>query len=1194
MGPDPFNMPSFGGAQNFGSFAQQDVQQAAPLATEWHGTQGAIGGAQIPQVANISNAPQAHLGVLASFAHFLGSVATEGGHIIGAGASLLGHTLSSMATSPVHFTEGIYRGVTDRSQINQNMAQTKQFSDELNNLHSQYKAGRISKQDYQSGLKDLGQNENKLIQSETSLQNRIKTDQSNTVQSAVNFASAAAALVSGGTSLLVEPALASLAGDTGVAAAADFMGSSAADSFMTSVESSLKSVAADQAAFKALTPAAQQAARMAVLDTVQNSGARITAAQVARASAVKLAFTAPLTYAALSSTGNQLYAELDQKKYGAAVRTAAFNALLFAGGPIYHALKYGGTVAKNAVFGQTAFWDELSKYYGTGATDGFTSAINKITGNMSEADSKELIKNLSAVEATNIHAMGGNVAEAAARVALGMKNTYGFDLSGIDHETAINDMVKFAKNQRLVDEIAKATGLSGVTAGRFDARDTGLISAKLSPAMETGGQTGALQAWEDLKAANPSQSWANNQNVDRQIKNLINKYPDSASLDNAIRDMGAKASFRPKGFPVATAQQMAKDGYIPIKPVFLEAPFKEGTGTIATKFADPSKDFFLQTTKPLPILSHLGDALTGMGLSPNASTDMVRVAFNDNLSKNLIDSGVGDIGRFVGENPQQTADTLVKQLSAYAYAPTRGGIRINGQSVRPPITDLRQLTIKDIQAALGMSAQDAGKVRDALSSAMLQVPLSIRGAGDRLVDIARKVPGYQRYLSTQGAARFAWNPFFKVKLYMKTESLAQLESSGKLLTLPGTNTMIRAIAPETYNQIENTRGLLRSAGVFDEKGVAGFAGAEGVADSGVASANLTHHLMPSQERSISSLIIKQAQRAGMEPEDFIHTFPKEVRDTVQAIVGYDRNANFLNSPLARTINYAFFPFRFNLKVAGFMAKALSRQPALTQFAVLHGIYNGSTWLNSPEGQAWYSKNSEVLGLLKYFTPLETISSVSHILGQQPHSVGDFGELGGLPFGWIPQLLDAEGITHGLTQSPYVSPKTGQPLPSYIPATSKGQLLVALQDFIGSLFTYPGATVGLPSKTGITRSIAIGLTGANKNTDLTLQQPQIPSGLQSFSQAVQSTQPQQQKLPPNAIQGQTFAQMAKSKPATPYVPTNPVIQGITVPRGTSAIDNMSNKGSSSSSKSSKSSKSTKLKKSQFKPALLPGQTQFGQL
>jgi len=111
--------------------------------------------------------------------------------------------------------------------------------------------------------------------------------------------------------------------------------------------------------------------------------------------------------------------------------------------------------------------------------------------------------------------------------------------------------------------------------------------------------------------------------------------------------------------------------------------------------------------------------------------------------------------------------------------------------------------------------------------------------------------------------------------------------------------------------------------------------------------------------SVAGLVTSMANKVELTPEEYIANFPSQTRDAVQAILHYDPKANFLNSPLARTLNFAFFPFRFNLKVSTFMARALQRQSALTQIGVIHGLAHlalvlALTW--------WFAHLNGLLGL----------------------------------------------------------------------------------------------------------------------------------------------------------------------------------------------------------------------------------------
>ena len=336
------------------------------------------------------------------------------------------------------------------------------------------------------------------------------------------------------------------------------------------------------------------------------------------------------------------------------------------------------------------------------------------------------------------------------------------------------------------------------------------------------------------------------------------------------------------------------------------------------------------------------------------------------------------------------------------------------------------------------------------------------------------------------------------------------------------------------------------------------------------SANLTHGLLPGQERSIAALISTQADKVGMNVTDFIHNFPHEVADTVQTIAQYDRHNSVLNSPLMRTLNLAFFPLRFETKVATIMATNLAKTSAMTQFAVIKGLYNADNWLKSPEGQAWYSKNSDLLGLLKYFSPLSTMSTVAQLLGGRAGSVGAYGELGGLPFGWITQTLDASGLTHFGTEAPLVSSKTGEVVPAEVPTNVRGQLQLAIEDFIGGLYTYPGSTAGLPSKTGIDRSVVRAIMPGASKSDFNAVTPPITPEQEQYQKVVQ--QQNGTMLPPSAHPvPQPGLQPGIKMPATPTDATTP----------------LSKKGSASGSAKKKT-------KAEMTPQLLPGQTTLGQL
>lgn len=1148
------------------------VNNLAPLATVYHESAPA---APLPDFTASS---QAGGGTWAKFGHFIGGVATDVGHITEGAAKFLYNSGISLATSAVRYGQGLSNGILDRQSLNEISSKNQQFSNSFDNLQNLYKSGRISNKDYSDGLKELNQDMTNLVKESTALNNTININTKDAYKATIDVSSLLLMFLGGkfgSTTNLgfdgLKPVLTPLEAKT----SAEYLTSINANAYFQNVQNAIGKAAdfrtLEGKALKAnFTSDTWTAIQRSVAEVATNS-TRLSAGQVARSAAINMSLKYPMYYSYLSGTGAQLYDELDKKNYGGAIRTAAFNAaLLLSGGPIGWAAKTASkTVGRvsAAVFDRTGFWDQLSKFYGDKTTSGFATAAQKIadggrdpwTGQFwKEADKKDFFQTLSDTAATNVKPVGGDQVAGANRVAEAMKAMYNQDLTEIDHQTALKEMYKFSKAQGYIDDIAKSNNLGQMTVGRVDSRSLINIGKAVSKGASVEERLGN---WEVAKGQNPGWAWAHNPSFDRQVKRLIQGGAEGDALAGQVADI--RAAYAVKGVPQAAHDFLKARGYIPISPPDIEAPFVKGSGKFESKFFDQTDDVFTKLVEPLPVARSVGTWLTNVaGLSPNASSQRVNQVFNANLADNLrqapeLASVMEKAGKTF-EDDKQSADWLAKKLSSYAYAPTRGRI-----VAHMPIQDLRQLTKADIREATGASTSEAAAIQKAITRANLQVPMAIRGFGDRAVDRVFQLGPtgavMRRYTRMQNALRFSWNPFYQyLRVIPKTEYLTEAAGGGAA----------KSLFTGRIGQVNKLREDLRGIGAFDQKGGLGSVeGAEAVDAAGLTGRNLGKKLLPAQEVSIAGLVDDQARRMGMDAKTYINTYPEKVRDTVQAIAQYDKHYNFLNSPMARTLNIAFFPFRFEAKVAAATVKGLSRTSLLTQTSVIHGMFQAHQWLNSPEGQAWYSQNADAIGIFKYITPLANFNEVfQSLMPGHDHSLGNFGELGGLPFGWIPAILDAEGLTN--FNQTAVNPKTGQPFPTYVPATTKGQAAIAVQDFLGAIFSYPGATVGLPSKTGIARSAALGIVGGNKARDLRLTTPPTSSlspQAQSYSQA---------------ISGGANAPVSNTPPP-PVSPTSVP----TLPTSTTTPKPVAPKSSTGTKKK---------KKADFVPALLPGQTTLGQL
>jgi len=214
----------------------------------------------------------------------------------------------------------------------------------------------------------------------------------------------------------------------------------------------------------------------------------------------------------------------------------------------------------------------------------------------------------------------------------------------------------------------------------------------------------------------------------------------------------------------------------------------------------------------------------------------------------------------------------------------------------------------------------------------------------------------------------------------------------------------------------------------------------------------------------------------MTVDTLLATRGQDVIDMIRPIVQYPTKG-ILNSNLAKAMNLAVFPARYNLKVTSLAVKAIANQTPAIQGAVIRGLWNYENWLKSDAGMAWQQDYANEIRFMKWITPVNSLEWTMKTLQGDRGSFMDLGQLGGLPFGVWGTILQDQGIIP--RQSPYVDPKTGEIFSTKIPQSVKGRMAMAITDMIGSAFTFPGRTVGLPSKQQNLRDFVNRLVGTDK-------------------------------------------------------------------------------------------------------------------
>lgn len=819
---------------------------------------------------------------------------------------------------------------------------------------------------------------------------------------------------------------------------------------------------------------------------------------------------------------------------------------------------------------QQSFIDALSTKIGSGKA---SQMYNELVARAQSGDINSY-KAVKVLEETNMKMAGGDSVKAASLIA---DHYNGLDggkwLRSATPGQVIDDMVNWASARDAVVQDAIKNGMSHdeakrIVVGRANQSDLGLISDIITSADQTMGNAMGIDGRVDYQLAENiinarlqlfhqaidrygrTAAWANSHTFVGQVETIIRNNIRTEDMVKEIKGIKSGSTME-RGLSDTVKNKLSKQGYIAILPENTHTPYiqyGETTGGIKSAYAGktgnefnneklglPVRDsekvttgarqsatLFEHAVTPIPVLSSVTGFMTRLGLSPEASNEAVQNYFQANFDDAVKKASAnlsGDLKSMNGKDVLQRLYAHVRDTNAT-------------QRIHAPVTDLRQMTKNEVKVALGVGDAEAKAVMRSISSSMLSVPVAIRGIGDKVQDINMALnPIAAKFSRAQGATRFVWNPFFRWQQTYQTEGLAQLESGGKMVQLPFLNGVNRILFPTEMKANDATVQLLENRNIFGQ-------GFSGVGSSGDIQGKIGTRIIKSEKVSLAGIVNMQAKKLGLAPEDFVDNNQSMVVDTLRMITTNNHTQGFLDSPLARTINTVFFPFRYNMKVANLMAGYMGKLSAPTQVAIIGGLMNGSDWLKSDQGIAWQQTHSEAIGLFNWLSPTYPLTYVMK-LGQditdpENATIGDLGQLGGLPFGMISQMLESAGVID--VSAPYINPKTGDVYPKYTPKTAMAGVNLAIQDFVGALFSYPGAIVGLPSKTSILKGAASGLVGGNDfekiDQQSALSQDQLHRQQVIKAGAGQTaTSPADLSNPTTPVQGQNDVTSAPQKEVT---------------------------------------------------------------
>lgn len=943
------------------------------------------------------------------------------------------------------------------------------LDENLSNATSAYKSGKMSKQNYKDFLKAYSEASQKLSQD------------SRNIAEAPSGTERAAAIVDTATNVASFGAIALAKGtgkEAGKVAVRSLVGGK--PDVLTKQITKLEAAATKIPAVKALI---ERNAKTVATRSLQKLAGETTGQYLARQgkhAVFALYIKQPIFYQTNIGGAQEISNDILEGNYSDALKQSAWlSTQMLNGGPLGATAK-GFSWLKNRTgklaYGQGSYIDEMSKKIGNKQSNQIGEYLNGLDKTSDEYKKAERV--LRITQETNLQMAGENAKDAAERTLVHWAEA-GINFDDITPKKVVDLLENWATANETLATLGRAgklgksvqQNLPGYVVVRWDVDAKNALAKQFEEASDDVNELASvIRNWAD----HPGNAAGNNdlllKRLDKIVTESINNPQGSVqqTIAKKVRDISA-VSVMPKGIPAGAKKQFEKLGFTIARPYQpKEGPRKltpsvvyDETRKLVTS-AIKGDDDYTEAALSNQFVNRVANGLQRAGISIEASTRIATAKLSQNVAARLSSTLAGrEIGlvRAEGNNFDKGGQVILQKLQEYVDTKTPNkllNVAVLGKAPGPAITDIRQLTNGEIREALGVTKSQARQIMGAINKGYMDTTMEYRGLGDRVVDTLYSVnPLHKHYSRIQSALRYTYNPFFRFQEKVETSLLSRAQA--------------RTIMwKQSKQELDEGAEILDKAGLFKN-------GLSGEAAQDLTLGRVTATITQGQKRNIAGLAYRMAEARGTTIDDLVRNHGDEVGDALRVVVQYP-NKGILNSSLARTLNLAFFPMRYNAKVTALAAQIISKEPPSVQLAMINSIFDLRDWLKSDEGIRWRADNADAIAVFEWATPIGSINYWNKIfLDGDPNAPGDFGAIGGLPLGILTQALDSQGIIN--LNKPYVNPETGDVLPKYLPQTSKARASVALTDLLGSLFTYPGRILGLPGKNQSLNKLSQELTGA---------------------------------------------------------------------------------------------------------------------
>lgn len=496
--------------------------------------------------------------------------------------------------------------------------------------------------------------------------------------------------------------------------------------------------------------------------------------------------------------------------------------------------------------------------------------------------------------------------------------------------------------------------------------------------------------------------------------------------------------------------------------------------------------------------TNLGQQMVDLGLSPAGGNEAnIEYLYQNNFNQSALKDLAPKYGEtFTVEHQTVPFSKLYEFLNNMKdeVSKNRGLTGSLSEFLKPiglGVNNIIDFSVGDL-THFGFEPKLANDIVGNIKSSLTDIPYEQTGLADGISNMMKaKVPGYNKFMKYSMVGRFNMNPFYGAQAWVELEfnkAVSLITGGGNVgdvlrgIDVGARLAPIKTSIAEVLSKIPYLKDAINPEITFQENYLVNnellsglekntltptsnpeMALLEKAAVDGVSaeekaafikstqSKNIIFRMMGyTTQRAATSFAKVLANKFGFSVEEAlgstmvngnkVYNNPELfnlLRESTADLVGY--KPGFLTSPLAKTMNVIWFPFRFEAKTVMGVSEAIGKLPPITRLGFTSDVTHFAAWSQTPEGVKWRASNDhKMYNMLNYVFTWESSGAALKDAFNGNLFGGNVGQLGGLPFNFFVKIAQDLG-TRQIPEREGFKPKSTQ-IPKNLISAASAQII----------------------------------------------------------------------------------------------------------------------------------------------------------